>query len=373
MSELDVESQGCSPAKKVNLDSSSDQMEFLDIKKDPILETDMSKDGGSEAENMDYEVDIQKTENKVADTDLQHTEQAFEDQNVENRKTDQCVSDVRDMKSIYNEQGRVEVETIEALQYNLSNKGKVPEHIRLQDTGKSFQEKQDASTDTIHLTENSFLSAATTDQVQNDEDNNHSTRLSKLVSDLSVWKIQRTSQKLNHTDWNFDEINLPNLAISFEQGGTIDIKRPEKRFLPGNFDLAQDIYSYNSKEMLNKKSFRPYFNEEPGLFDDSHEFSYPEYLTGSQKVKKSCKNWHEYKTLQWKADESWDRSHDFPHLYGDKVKPLVLPEDATSTGKYSTGLSSKYMAKMSGQSTDLTQIMLMMGIQLVKASLAEQI
>ena len=349
MSELDVESQGCSPAKKVNLDSSSDQMEFLNIEKDPILETDMSEDGGSEAQNMDFEVDIQKTEDKVADTELQPMEQAFEDQNLENENTDQCVSDVRDMKSIYDEQGRVE--TIETLQYNLSNKGKGLEHIRLQDTGKSFQEKQDTSTDTIHLIDNSFLAAAATNQVQNDEENNHSTGLLKLVSDLSVWKIQKTSQKLNHTEWNFDEINFPNLGIGFEQGGTIDIKRPEKRFLPGNFDFVQDIYSYNSKEMLNKKSFRPYFSEEPGLFDDTHEFSYPEYLTGSQKVKKSCKNWHEYKTLQWKADESWDRSHDFPHLYGDKVKPLVLPEDATSTGKYSTSFSSIYMAKMSGQST----------------------
>lgn len=130
MSESDVESEGCSPAKRVNLDSSSDQMEFLDNDKEPILETDMSKGGGSEAQNMDYEVvDIPKTEDK---TEFQHTEQAFEDQNVENKNTDQSVSYVGDMKSIYDEQGRAE--TIETLQYNLSNKNKVPECIRLQGT-----------------------------------------------------------------------------------------------------------------------------------------------------------------------------------------------------------------------------------------------
>lgn len=330
MSESNGESQDCSPAKRVNIDSSSDEMECLD-NEEPTLDADMSKDSCSviDAQNMDYEVtDLQKTENKVTDIEFQHTEQAFEDQNKENKKADEGFSEVRHMKNMPDEQG-----SVETMQLSLSNKGEVPEHIRLQDSDRSFQ-KQDTSTNSI--TECSF-SVATADQDQNGKEIQQSAGLSKLFSDLTVWKIQKTSQKLNHTEWNFDEINFPNFGSTVEQGGTTDIKRPEKRLLPGNFDLVQDIYSYNSKEMLNKKSLKPYFNEEPSLFDDSHEFSYPEYLTGSQKVKKSCRNWQEYKTLQWKADESWDRSHDFPHLYGDKVKPLVFPEDATSTGKYSIG------------------------------------
>ena len=156
----------------------------------------------------------------------------------------------------------------------------------------------------------------------------------KSFSDLSVWAICEPSGRLSVTKWNFDQLNLPNFGKGADTAETVVLTQPEGRLMPGNFELAQECYQFDRKAMLNKKTTKQYRNDEVSLLDGSLEFSYPEIMRGQKKVKKSCRNWQEYKSQQWKASESWDRSHDLSHLYGDEVKPLVLPEDAVCTSKF---------------------------------------
>lgn len=149
-----------------------------------------------------------------------------------------------------------------------------------------------------------------------------------------VWKIQRpcASQKLNLSNWNFNEIVFPDFGTGVDGVDDVKLTRPQGRLLPGHFDLAKEQYHFNRKEMINKKTVK-YLSEEFSWNDESLEFSYPEIMTGHSDVKKSCKNWAEYKSCQNLYSKSWDRSQYLSHLYGDEVKPLVLPEDAASTSK----------------------------------------
>ena len=156
----------------------------------------------------------------------------------------------------------------------------------------------------------------------------------KSFSDLSVWTIRETSERLSVTKWNFDQLNLPNFGKGEDTDETVLLTRPQGRLMPGNLELAQECYQFDRKAMLNKKTTKQYRNDEVSLLDGSLEFSYPEIMRGQKKVKRSCRNWLEYKSQQWKASESWDRSHDLSHLYGDEIKPLVLPEDAVCTSKF---------------------------------------
>ena len=155
----------------------------------------------------------------------------------------------------------------------------------------------------------------------------------KSFSDLSIWTIRETSGRLSVTKWNFDQLNLPNFGKGVDTAETVVLTRPQGRLMPENLELAQECYQFDRKAMLNKKTTKRYRNDEVSLLDGSLEFSYPEIMRGQKKVKKSCRNWQEYKSQQWEASESWDRSHDLSHLYGDEIKPLVLPEDAVYTSK----------------------------------------
>ena len=290
----DSDSDSQSPAKRVNLESSSGYLDpAANIEMEITTEkTSEVEDKTPEGENMEYEpTSVQKEVDEltaVQDTDhilngVKETEYKSEEQDSE-----QTCQRVQNMKSVSDEN--------ECKEDNLIDSSKIEE--------------------------------------QNLCENMDSEGLSNSFSDLTVWKIQSTSQKYLITQWNFDEINLPDFGKSFDTAETVKLMRPEKRLLPGNFDLVQDSYQFDRKAMLNKKSSKLYLNVEINMFDDSLEFSCPEIMTGYQNVKKSCRNWLEYKTHQWKASESWDRSRDLAHLYSDKMKPLVLPEDATSTSKY---------------------------------------
>ena len=155
-------------------------------------------------------------------------------------------------------------------------------------------------------------------------------------TDLHVWNIHNVNasqkQKYNIADWNFEEINFPDFGARVGDK-TVELQRPDGKLIPGHFDLAQENYQFDRKDMINKKAMKNL----PEDFDWSDEvlvFSYPEIMTDRVNVKKSCRNWTEYKNCQYQASASWDRSRDLPHLYGDKMRPVVLPEDAASTSEF---------------------------------------
>ena len=155
-------------------------------------------------------------------------------------------------------------------------------------------------------------------------------------SDLHVWKIDNASASRTHnynvTNWNFDEINFPDFGTGIGEK-TVEIRRPDGKLLPGHFDLALENYCFDRKVMINKKATKS-LHEQFDWNEETLDFSYPDIMTDHVNVKKSCRNWTEYKNCQYHASASWDRSHDLPHLYGDKVGPVVLPEDAASTSMY---------------------------------------
>ena len=155
-------------------------------------------------------------------------------------------------------------------------------------------------------------------------------------TELHVWNIHNVNasqiQKYNSANWNFEEINFPDFGASVGDK-TIELQRPDGKLIPGHFDLAQENYQFDRKEMINKKAIKN-LPEDFDWSDEVLEFSYPEIMTDRVNVKKSCRNWTEYKNCQYQASASWDRSRDLPHLYGSKVRPVVLPEDATSTSKF---------------------------------------
>ena len=156
-------------------------------------------------------------------------------------------------------------------------------------------------------------------------------------SELSVWNINNNISSQAHiyktANWNFEEIKFPDFGREVGEK-TVELRRPDGKLLPGHFDLAQESYSYHRVDMINKKATKN-LPEDFGWSDEILEFSYPDIMTDHVNVKKSCRNWTEYKSYQYQTSVSWDRSHDLPHLYGDKVRPVVSPEDATSTSKFS--------------------------------------
>lgn len=148
--------------------------------------------------------------------------------------------------------------------------------------------------------------------------------------ELEDKRSKRNLTKLS--EWNFDEIVFPNFKTSKE---TVVVIKPKVAYIPQGHDtqFTNDQYSFNKKEYINTKKQRM----KQQLLDEEKvrqlDFSCAEIMTGWHKVKQSCTNWREYKAAVEKEKASWDRSAVFPHLYSDKVAPLVKPELARSTCK----------------------------------------
>lgn len=151
---------------------------------------------------------------------------------------------------------------------------------------------------------------------------------SQTSCELEDKRSKRNLTKLS--EWNFDEIVFPDFKTSQE---TVFVTKPKGAYIPQGHDtqFTNEQYSFNKKEYINTKKQRM----KQQLLDEEKvqqlDFSYAEIMTGWHKVKKSCTNWRDYKAAVEKEKASWDRSAVFPHLYGDKVKPLVKPELARST------------------------------------------
>ncbi|XP_045212212.2 tRNA-splicing endonuclease subunit Sen54-like [Mercenaria mercenaria] len=130
--------------------------------------------------------------------------------------------------------------------------------------------------------------------------------------------------------WNFDEIKFPDFKNSEER---VSVQKPDVKYIPQDHEVSfcESEYSFEKKQYINTKKLK----KKQQILDEALvqelDFSYPEIMTGWHKVKKSCTSWKEYKMAVKKEKASWDRSTIFPHLYGDKVKPLVKPELARST------------------------------------------
>ncbi|XP_060575614.1 tRNA-splicing endonuclease subunit Sen54-like [Ruditapes philippinarum] len=139
-------------------------------------------------------------------------------------------------------------------------------------------------------------------------------------------EVEETKQSRS----NFDDIEFPNFKSSSER---VLVHSPNVKYIPQGPDVSfsETQYSFDKKLYINTKKIK----RKQQILDEALvqelDFSYPEIMTSWYKVKKSCTNWQQYKMAVQKEKSSWDRKSVFPHLYGDKVKPLVKPENSRST------------------------------------------
>ena len=131
---------------------------------------------------------------------------------------------------------------------------------------------------------------------------------------------------------NFEDIEFPNFKST---GDKVLVPCPNTKYIPQGCDVSFSdcVYSFEKKLYINTKKI----TRKQRILDEAVvqqlDFSYPEIMTGWYKVKKSCSNWKQYKAALQKEKSTRNRSAKFPHLYGDKVKPLVQPENSKSTCK----------------------------------------
>lgn len=171
----------------------------------------------------------------------------------------------------------------------------------------------------------------------NENDNSEmETRVRAEEKQANITKISEieseTAQKVSlpkYSNWDFNEIVFPNFSTS---ESVISIPAPNKKCVPGHFNLSLSEYRFEKKLYINTKKEKRERGEKREEEIENLKFSFSEIMTNARKCGKSCKNWAEYKKGVKQKEECWDRSHDLPHLYADGLQPLVKPELATSTG-----------------------------------------
>lgn len=146
--------------------------------------------------------------------------------------------------------------------------------------------------------------------------------------------ITSSDTRVKYSSWNFDEIVFPNF---FSGDQVVNIHRPNTDYIPqgSDLDFHNKSYDYDKTKFINTKKDKKKNQLKDKESEKNLEFSHPDIMTGWQKVKKSCRNWTEYKQARIREKQSWNRSTAFPHLYNDKIEPLVKPESASCTCKYS--------------------------------------
>ncbi|KAK3090756.1 hypothetical protein FSP39_014356 [Pinctada imbricata] len=134
--------------------------------------------------------------------------------------------------------------------------------------------------------------------------------------------------KTKHSSWDFDSINLPNIASL----KIVEMEKPSAHLLPAGVDPPKEKYRFDvnhyfrsrSKE---KRSSNRYNNEEDSIYE--LDFSYAEMIRKQRSVQAS--NWSEYKVKIRHVDENSVLVSPASHYFDEKVPPLLQPEDAWST------------------------------------------
>lgn len=186
---------------------------------------------------------------------------------------------------------------------------------------------------TESLTKNcSWFGEADRSSGQSFDSEDNSGRLSpNFLSDMKKLRVLKDDDEtlckiFMYPKWNFQEYNFPNIAHLMRvtcprPADSVTIPLFGEPLPGGNFDF--DIQEYRETVMSQHKFCR---NSKGPM--ERLEFSFVENY---QHEKKAAKNWTDYKKI---CDLEKQKKSGSPleFLWQGEVKPLVAPEDATSTG-----------------------------------------
>ena len=126
------------------------------------------------------------------------------------------------------------------------------------------------------------------------------------------------SENVEQQRWDFREIQFPNMAE--EESTEIVMQAPNPNLLPSGVQCSQSQYTYHQ--------YRPKHKTDSAPSDKALEFSVD--VLEDKKSASQAKSWKEWK--ECKAGGSSGESSLAKILWEGDVKPLLQPQDASTTG-----------------------------------------
>ncbi|XP_055955068.1 tRNA-splicing endonuclease subunit Sen54 [Patella vulgata] len=152
-----------------------------------------------------------------------------------------------------------------------------------------------------------------------------------LHCDINKFCSSKASANLSleQTKWDFSQICFPNIA----NADHVTVNVPLEQYLPEGIKIEESC-EFNVLEHQAKYSV-PRFDPTNPVDKDLH-FSYADWVKAKTTV--SASNWKEYKSKLKKAQQCLETDSPADILWQGEVTPLIRPEDATSTGKFTCNL-----------------------------------
>ena len=296
-------------------------------------------------------------------SDVGRTEDLMETRGIQNEKNKNIN---RDWKSVpekfdQNFQDRSSMSSLLSQEANCENVKSVTEPTKMELENSSVNvrpfsltlESKETSLSSLHFDPKENSNSYRTDNSQNDQTgsswlsqiNNGSTessdttdisgRLSpNFLSDLKKLQVLNNEDEtpckiFMYPKWNFQEYDFPNIAnltrtTCSRPADSVTVPLFGEPLPEGNLDF--DIKEYRETVMNQHKYYRT-----SGRQIEILEFSFQNKY---QNKKKEAKNWADYKKICDLEKQERMSVSPLEVLWDGEIKPLVAPEDATSTGPY---------------------------------------